>query len=637
MQATPSRPHSKRHARQLLARASILAAGRLLATACTQAASTNSVDNTNGRVNATGTKVRGGTVTWAEFADQIPFYIFPLAGPQHLNQPSIGNFQELMYRPLYWFGDDNNQPVVDYGKSLASAPVWSADDTTVTVTLKPYKWSNGETVASRDVVFWMNRLKAEKANWGNYVPGAFPDNVVSYTATSPTTVVFKLDKSYSQNWFLYNELSQITPLPLAWDRTSDQGPTPDPAASNLPDTSADGAHAGCTYLDGLAKNSAGWAPSAIWGVVGGPFKLTEFTNTGQVTFVPNPSYSGPAKPSISKFVEVPITSQAAEVNLDKSGPHNLTVGYLPLDNYPIAGQPQSAGYHTLSANSFDSAYFPLNLNNPTFGPVFRQLYFRQAFQHLVDQDGWIKAYFHGVGTPTYGPVPAVPANSFTSKQNKTTNPYPFGVDAASKLLSSHGWQVNPGGVSTCVKPGSGPDECGAGVPAGLALEFNLDYITGNTVLSELMQNLKSDADQVGIRLDLTQHPYATVSSVALPCKPTDPACSWTAESWAVGWIYPPDYYPSGEVLMQTGASYNFGSYSDPQADKLVQATTTASPAQSQSALDAYQNYIAQQVPVVFEPTSSGNPIPPHAGVQASRWLHHQRVRRDHAGAVDLTK
>ena len=39
---------------------------------------------------------------------------------------------------------------------------------------------------------------------------------------------------------------------------------------------------------------------------------------------------------------------------------------------------------------------PINFNNPTYGPLFHQLYFRQAFQHVVDQAGWIHAYLHRV-------------------------------------------------------------------------------------------------------------------------------------------------------------------------------------------------------------------------------------------------
>ena len=55
----------------------------------------------------------------------------------------------------------------------------------VTITLKHYVWSDGETVSARDVGFWINLLKANKADWASYVPGGFPDNVVSWTGARP--------------------------------------------------------------------------------------------------------------------------------------------------------------------------------------------------------------------------------------------------------------------------------------------------------------------------------------------------------------------------------------------------------------------------------------------------------------------
>ena len=85
-----------------------------------------------------------------------------------------------MYRPLYWFGN-NNSPAVDYNYSIGNTPVFSNGDKTVTVTLKNWKFSNGETVTSRDVEFWMNMefAMAPKGDWCDYTPGYFPDNVAS--------------------------------------------------------------------------------------------------------------------------------------------------------------------------------------------------------------------------------------------------------------------------------------------------------------------------------------------------------------------------------------------------------------------------------------------------------------------------
>jgi peptide/nickel transport system substrate-binding protein len=96
-------------------------------------------------------------------------------------------------------------------------------------------------VSSRDVLFWMNLLKAEKTEFFGYVPGYFPDNVVKVSAPNPTTVVFDFNKAYEQKWLVYNELSQVIPLPIAWDRTSLSAPAPGPSAAGLPDTTAAGA------------------------------------------------------------------------------------------------------------------------------------------------------------------------------------------------------------------------------------------------------------------------------------------------------------------------------------------------------------------------------------------------------------
>ena len=83
-------------------------------------------------------------------------------------------------------------------------------------------WSNGETVTAQDVVFWMNMMHAEKDNFGAYVPGinAIPDDVTNVVATSPTEVTFTLSGAVNTNWYTYNNLSQVTPMPKAWDITA---------------------------------------------------------------------------------------------------------------------------------------------------------------------------------------------------------------------------------------------------------------------------------------------------------------------------------------------------------------------------------------------------------------------------------
>ena len=554
-----------------------------------------------------GTKVQGGTVTFAEAPNASPNYIFPLAPGSKFSTVNIPQFQQLMYRPLYWFGN-NYTASINYDYSLAKAPVWSDDLKTVTMTMNDYKWSNGETVTARDTIFFMNLLSATKDKFGAYTPGYFPDNVASYKAPDDKTVVMTLTAPANPTWFLYNELSQITPFPLAWDVTAagQTGPTTD--NGSLPDSTPAGAKAVFAFLDNLARDTSSYTTSPIWKVVDGPFTLSDFTNTGQATFVPNPSYSGSPKPTIDKFVELPFTSEPAELNVAKTGANNLTIGYIAAAAVPQESSVLSKGFYAYSLYTFSVNYFVLNLHNPTLGPAFSQLYFRQAFQRLVNQKGWVKAYSNGTAIAETGVIPTDPPNSFLSPAGKTF-PYDFDVSKASALLSSHGWSVKPNGITTCTNPGSGPDQCGAGVAQGLPLTFNLDYLAGPVEADQEMKELKSEAAKVGITLNLTTHPFHDVVGAAVICKPTDPSCTWTAENWGGGWVYSPDYYPSGELLFSTGALSDYSNYSDPKADQLIQATTVGPDSQSQSTLNAYQDYMQQQLPVVLQPNNAGNPVP----------------------------
>jgi peptide/nickel transport system substrate-binding protein len=564
-----------------------------------------------GAVPSVGTKIQGGTAYFQEGPAAPPTYVFPFISPQVCSTMNYGQLTYLMYRPLYWFGN-NNTPTVDFNYSIGKAPVFTDGDKTVTVTLNNWKWSDGEQVTSRDVEFWMNLMFAEKDDWCIYTPGFFPDNVASMSYPNATTVVFHLKQGYNPTWFLYNELSQVTPLPIAWDVTSASAPTPSPTAANLPDTTTKGAEAVYAFLNKQAGNVTSYPTSKYWSIVDGPWKLKSFTSTGEVTYVPNPDYSGSPKPTLSQFVEVPFTADEAILNEIKSGgPNALQMAELPDEYLPQLKSIVSEGYTATNFTTFGFAYFPLNLGNPTFGPVFSQLYFRQAFQHLVDQQGWIEKILGGYGVPTYGPIPLAPNNSFADSYERS-NPFPFSVSDAATILKAHGW-TEEGGVDTCTNAGSGANQCGAGVKKGLKLSFNLDYQSGSTITAEETADLKSQAAQAGIKLNLTTHPFAQVINAAVNCgpggrgKPGQAVCNWTAEDWGAGWIYAPDYEPTGEWGFTTGAGADYSGYSSAVMDKLIATTTTASASKTQAALDAYQNAMTSQVPVVYFPTATGNP------------------------------
>jgi peptide/nickel transport system substrate-binding protein len=555
------------------------------------------------------------TATYAEQPQTAPDYIFPFMSLAFFSVANINQFQELMYRPLYWFGNGST-PNLNPSLSLADNPVYTDNGTTVTVTLKPYKWSNGETVTAQDVMFWMNMLHAEKANWAGYAPGTIPDDIKSITENSPTKLTFTLTSSVNSYWFTYNELSQLTPMPLAWDITAAGAAPGSGGCSAAPYGTADTACAAVyTFLSkqagydpanpkGANNSLSTYATNPIWQVVDGPFRLTQFDATGNITMVPNPTYSGPVKPTIKKLVMLPFTSDTAEYNALVGG--KVNVGYLPVQDITAStSNPLVAGANNprLSSKfnldplySWSINYFPYNYNstadNGNAGKIYSQLYFRQAFQYLVDQPLYISKLYHGYGVPTYGPVPTEPPNSFASSFEKS-NPYPYNPGKAKSLLSAHGWKVVPGGTTTCQKAGTASNECGAGIPVGAKLAFTLQYASGLTITANTMNAEKSSWAQAGIKVTLTSASFSSVIGTAIPCPS---GCAWQLQNWGAGWVFAPDYYPTGEDLFQSGAGSNSGNYSDATNDANIKATNTTS-----VSLTTYENYLAKQLPVVFQP------------------------------------
>ena len=176
-------------------------------------------------------------------------------------------------------------------------------------------------------------------------------NVVADDKTD--TVTFTLDATYSSYWFTYNELSQISPLPVAWDVTSPKaapGSGGCSAASYasvktsfnskglLVDDSASAKACAAVYDFLTGKNEAGdlgtYASNPLWTVVDGPFKLTQYDATDNgATLVPNARYSGPVKSSLDKLVLLPFTSDASEFGVLQDG-STINIGYVPPENLP---------------------------------------------------------------------------------------------------------------------------------------------------------------------------------------------------------------------------------------------------------------------------------------------------------------
>ena len=531
--------------------------------------------------STTASSGKGIVVTMAEGAQGTPNDIFPFVTTEHSSQAN-SNLQDQMWPTLYKLGTTSTINAITSKLSLAYPPIYSHGGTQVAVKLKNYKWSDGAPLDARDVTFFMNLLRANKTAWAHYTPGDMPDNVVTYAAEGPHTVVFRLNHAYNPTWFTDTELAYIVPLPQqAWDKESASG------AVGTYDTTTAGAKAVYSFLDAQGKDIATYDTNPIWQVVDGPWKLKSFTTNGHVSLVPNVSYSGSEKPRIAEFQEVPFTSSTAEFDAVLSG--GISIGYVPVNELAQESRVEGAGYRIVRSELEAVDMLSLNYDSPVVGPLVKQLYIREALNDVMDQPAQIKAILHGnAGYPDYGPIPPNPPNPYMAPLQKKS---PFDIAAARKLLTSHGWKIPANGAATCTKPGTGSSKCGAGIPKGKKLTFALVYDSGSGYLTATMANYKSDASQVGIVINLNQQPFNSI--VGDICgTPTCDSPGWQIANWGAG--FAENYnspYPEGAPIFENHVGLDYPVTKT--FASLMDATKVATGSKTVKAMKAYDTWVIQ--------------------------------------------
>jgi peptide/nickel transport system substrate-binding protein len=579
-------------------------AGITALAACSSSGSSSSATNTPtqpgavtqegsiGAIPAAGTPSgKAGTITYALQPGAVPNWILPMPTSSTNSVYNVFNFEWQMWPPLY-YAPKGSTPTVDSALSVANPPVWSNGGKTMSITLKPWKWSNGQTVGSKDLLFTFEMIqagvKASPANWAPFVPGFFPQTIVSMSAPNASTLVVNMSKAVNPTWMEEDILGSVPVMPAsAWSKTSASGPVVD--ASNPANAAKVFA-----FLTAQAKSVSTYASNPLWQTVDGAYKLSSFNDTtGAFTMVPNGSYSGPHATPMSNYSGVPFTSNAAEWNAVKTG--SVDFGYVPQEDNPQIPQLKGLGYNYFGLPDFGDYFVAYNFKDTTghFDKIASQLYFRQTMQHLEDQAGQIKAYFDGDGDPAYGPIPAFPKSPFLPS-NAATNPYPFSVSDAMSLLKANGWNVVANGTDTCAKPGTGSGECGAGIPAGTKLAFNLIYNT-TPPIPQQVEDLASDAKAAGIQIALSGSNFNFMIQNYNDAASTSNENKWAMEDFGGE---TDSTYPTQFGVLNTGGSGQIGAYSTPQADALINASVTGS---DPAAVTAEASFFTTQVPVLWQP------------------------------------
>jgi peptide/nickel transport system substrate-binding protein len=545
------------------------------------------------------------TITFAEAPGASPNYIFPYLGCQYFSVATLSQFQEMTYRPVYWFGTPGSS-AVDYSLSPAKQPVFSNGNKTITINMKGWKFADGQTVNAESVMFFLNMYKADPTSYCGYNKGyGIPDQVTSATGKG-NTVTIKFTGSVNPNWILYNYLAELTPMPNSWDVT----------AAGKSSTCASGAYGAAAtdtackavekYLDSQAATQTDFADSLWTSGADGPWKLSKMDDLGNATFVPNPTYSGPVKAQkgIDFVKEEAFTTANAEETALRSG--NITLGYVDptvlTSNAPAPGK-VGANWSTVSSKynlvtgftwAFNYAPFNFSTKDPKHA-IVSQLYIRQALQDAVDQTAIIQKVDKGYGVPIDSPLPPNSPKSVSGLKQAlepVPNPYPFNLTAAKKLLTSHGWKM-VGTVDTCESPGTGMKDCGAGIAKGATLNLSIVWASGTPALDDTFNAEVADWDSIGFKF---AHSEASFNDVIADC---EAGTKYELCSWGGGWSYAPDYYPSGETLFAPGGGFNVGDYSNATETADIKTTTYGT-----ASLKKYATFTADQLPVLFQPEAT---------------------------------
>jgi len=442
----------------------------------------------------------------------------------------------MMYLNLLWItGSDR----IDWSRSLASA-VTTTDDQTFTVTLRPWRWSDGVPVTAEDVAFSFDEAKKIGPTWPGYGLGGLPYIVKSLTVQGPLQFQIVTTHKVNPTWFVYNAISQIAPLPAhAWKGLS---------------------------LDELFQKQT--SPS-LFAVDDGPLIVKRLDVGQDVVLVPNPLWGGAAL-HFNKLVMLFNHGEGQGILQLQSGALDLTV--LPNELYEKIKPIPGTHIEVLPPDFYQDSLI-LNFRNK-HDEFFHDVRVRQAMEDAIDQSAIIERLMHGAATAAYAPV--LPSMTQFLSPAMRAGHYPVGYDPAKAraLLVQAGYTPGPDGIMQ---------------KDGQRLSFTYLQQTGSNLVTELDEYIQADLRRAGIEMNIHTVEFNQIISTVFN----------SPQGWdAVGLSEPVTFYPSGENSFLAGSAQNLSGYDDPTANRLIDLNTSSP---DPGYLYQFETYISEQQPLIYGP------------------------------------
>ena len=275
----------------------------------------------------------------------------------------------------------------------------------------------------------------------------------------------------------------------------------------------------------------------------GPYVATSFTAMTDVKMRANENYWGGAPKADTVELKIIDDQDALDMALA-----NGEIDLIAQETANGASKFTDTSKYTTDTVTTTRANF-LSFNLKTEG--LDDLAVRQAINYCIDREGYADVVYQGFATPCYGIYPDNLAFGGTDGLNLTVDSYD--ADKAKEILADAGYQ----------------DTDGDGIldKDGVNLSFKVLTYSYNDNCIQLADMLQAELSQIGIELSIETQDVLD-----------DPLASGDFDlailNYAMAPIGTPSYFIN--MLFTTGASNNYGGYSNEKVDALASEIGTTS-------------------------------------------------------------
>jgi peptide/nickel transport system substrate-binding protein len=302
-------------------------------------------------------------------------------------------------------------------------------------------------------------------------------------------------------------------------------------------------------------------------VSAGPFVPVAHTPQQEIVFERNPSYFIPERPRLSRLVFRVVPAKSALFNQLLAGDIDLVDDIPPAEAARVQADPD------LELRIFaDRSYTHIcwNLDNE----LFADPEVRRALGMAIDREALIDVVYSGFAQPSVGPV-----LSIMWAFNRDLEALPFDPPAAAELLAEAGWNDSDGDGTLDLD--------------GREFEFEFLAPAESEVRQDIALMIERDLGHIGIKVVPRFIEFGAVQAAL---------SEGDFDAFANRWIEPTQVDLEGiwRSAPADTPTFNFGRYSNPEVDRLLDEVAEAPDFATQKALlDRIQEIIVADQPYTF--------------------------------------